>query len=68
MHFELVLMFYIKFGYYINLLNIKFCFELENGKKRGPNKNQEVRKREAKDRKNRRSQSKPKSIPQVIIQ
>ncbi|XP_060873479.1 serine/arginine repetitive matrix protein 1-like isoform X4 [Metopolophium dirhodum] len=35
----------------------------ENGKKRGPNKNQEARKREAKERK-RRSQSKPKSAPQ----
>ncbi|CAH1736921.1 unnamed protein product [Aphis gossypii] len=35
----------------------------ENGKKRGPNKNQEARKRDAKERK-RRSQSKPKSSTQ----
>lgn len=44
-----------------------FCIILlENGKKRGPNKNQETRKREAKERK-RRSQSKPKSAPQQVI-
>jgi len=44
-----------------------FCvILLENGKKRGPNKNQEARKREAKERK-RRSQSKPKSAPQQVI-
>jgi len=39
---------------------------LENGKKRGPNKNQEARKRDAKERK-RRSQSKPKSSTQQVI-
>lgn len=64
----LYLYFISKLWFYINLLSIKLCFELENGKKRGLNKSMEVRKREAKDRKNRRSQSKPKSIPQVIIQ
>lgn len=62
------------YGHILQILTISlkffyilFCVVLlENGKKRGPNKNQEARKREAKERK-RRSQSKPKSAPQQVI-
>lgn len=63
-------MLYFKILFYVKMLlsfiSYFILYLLENGKKRGTNKNQESRKRELKERK-RRSQSKSKSSAQPVI-